>query len=238
MKIRFYLNKKLDCQMISEFINIDNGGGINFSRGITKIHPKLKIIESSNKKLSKKDKKLYLREFVDIYYNEHKVPMLDKIDSIKKAWKTRENKYISITEDFFVDFNFSKSDYIAYASIINCNPRFLESKTFQFFYKKSIPDAIHTIAHEILHFVFFDFIEKKMRKEIKNLSEDQIWDLSEIFNTIILGSSKYEEIIDKKFVIAYPDHEHYIPLFKKAYNKSKNAKEFITQGIYIILNKK
>lgn len=238
MKTRFYFNKKLDKQMISEFINIDNGGGMNFAQGILKIHPRLKPLKPSNDRLSNRDKTLLLKEYVDIYYNKNRSSMLHKIDSIKKAWKERENKYITITKEFFEGFDFLGSDYIAYASIVNCNPRFLESKTFQFFYKKSAPDAIHTIAHEILHFIFFDFIEKKMKKEIKILSEDQLWDLSEIFNTILLSSERYQEIINKKFVISYPDHKHYIPLFKKAYKKSNNARDFITAGIDIILRKK
>jgi hypothetical protein len=238
MKTRFYFNKKLDRQMISEFIKIDNGGGINFAQGIFKIHPRLKPLEPSNDKLNNRDKALFLKEYLDFYYNKNGSSMLHKIDSIKKAWKKKENKYITITEEFFEDFDFSKSDYIAYASIINCNPRFLESKTFQFFYKKSTPDAIHTIAHEILHFIFFDFIEEKMKKEIKHLSEDQIWDLSEIFNTILLSSSRYQKIINKKFIIVYPDHKHYIPLFKKAYKNSTNARDFIIAGINIILRKK
>lgn len=238
MKTRFHFNKKLDKQMISEFINIENGGGINFSDGIIKTHPKLKILKPSNDKLSARHKVSYLKEYVDTYYNKNKPTMLSKINFIKKAWKKKENKFIAIAENFFEGFDFSESDYIAYASIINCNPRFLESKTFQFYYKKSIPDAVHTIAHEILHFIFFDFIEKEMKKEIKNLSEEELWDLSEIFNTVLLGSKRYEKIVDKKFVIPYPDHSIYIPLFKKAYKKSKNAREFIAQGVAIILNKK
>ncbi|MFZ2154301.1 MAG: hypothetical protein WAV16_03670 [Candidatus Moraniibacteriota bacterium] len=238
MKIKFCLNKNLDRQMISEFININDGGGIDFAKGIIKTHPKLKKIIPSSNKLSTNDKKIYLQEYVNFYYNKNKSPMLQKIDLIKKAWKTKETVYVDTTKDFFDNFDFSKNDYTAYASIINCNPRFLESKTFQFFYRKSESDAIHTIAHEILHFIFFDFIKKKMKKEIKDLSEDQLWDLSEIFNVVLLGSNRYKGVVDKKLVIAYPDHQHYIPTFKKAYKNSNNAKEFIEQGILIILNKK
>ncbi len=114
----------------------------------------------------------------------------------------------------------------------------MESKTFQFFYKKPLTDATYTIAHELLHFIFFDFIEKKLKKEIKHLSEDQLWDLSEIFNVVVLKSPRYRHIINQKFIIPYPDHLCYIHQFEKTYKNSQNAEEFIRYGISIISAKK
>ena len=110
-------------------------------------------------------------------------------------------------------------------------------KTFQFFYKKPLADAIYTIAHELLHFIFFDFIKKKLKKEAKHLSEDQVWDLSEIFNVVVLKSPRYLHIVNQKFVIPYPDHRRYIHQFEKAYKNSQNAEEFIRQGISIVSKK-
>jgi hypothetical protein len=102
------------------------------------------------------------------------------MEQVNNIWRKKENRYVAVTEDFFGGFRFTKGKYIAYASIIDCNPRFLDSKTFQFFYKKSVSAAVYVITHELLHFIFFDFVEKRLKKEIKHLSEDQLWDLSEI----------------------------------------------------------
>lgn len=164
--------------------------------------------------------------------------MSRKIESVQKVWREQEKEYIAITKDFFGGFQFPKGKYIAYASIINCNPRFLESKTFQFFYKKPLADAAYTITHELLHFIFFDFIKKKFKKETKHLSEDQLWNLSEIFNVVVLKSSRYRHIVNQKFVIPYPDHQHYIRQFEGVYKNSQNAEEFIRHGISIISAKK
>ena len=164
--------------------------------------------------------------------------MLSKLKCVQEEWRKREQEYIAITQTFFSSFQFPEGKYIAYASIINCNPRFLDSKTFQFFYKKPVTDAIHTIAHELLHFIFFDFVKKKLRKEIRQLSEDQLWDLSEIFNVVVLESPRYRNIINPNSVIAYPDHQRYIKQFQKAYENSQNAEEFIRNGIAIIKAKK
>ena len=40
-----------------------------------------------------------------------------------------------------------------------------------------------------------------MKKDIKHLSENQLWDLSEIFNVVVLKSSRYRHIINQKFII-------------------------------------
>ena len=233
-KLRFYLNKKLDERMAEEFLNV-RGGGIDFGEGIVKIHPRLKSV------ISLKDiaqRKKIIRAYFDNYYKSHKKEITLKLKRVREAWQKQEQRYIAITQAFFDGFQFSESKYIAYASIINCNPRFLDSKTFQFFYKKSVADAVYTIAHELLHFIFFDFVEKKLKKEIKDLSEDQIWDLSEIFNVVVLKSSQYCHIINQKFVTAYPDHQRYIKQFQKTYENSQNAEEFIRKSIAIIKAKK
>jgi len=233
-KLRFYSNKKLDELMSEEFLNV-HGGGIDFGEEIIKIHPQLKSVKSL-KDVAQRKKAIHI--YFNNYYRIHKTVMLHKIENIRKIWRKQEQEYIAITEDFFGGFQFPEGKYIAYASIINCNPRFLESKTFQFFYKKPPADATYTITHELLHFIFFDFIKKKFKKEIKYLSEDQLWDFSEIFNVVVLKSPRYHHIVNQKFVIPYPDHLHYIHQFEKTYKNSKNAEEFIKHGLSIISLKK
>ncbi len=220
--------------MAEEFLNV-HGGGIDFGEGIVKIHPQLKSIKSLND-VAQKGKTIHV--YFDNYYRIHRTALSHKIESVRKIWRKQEQEYIAITEDFFGGFRFPKGKYVAYASIIDCNPRFLESKTFQFFYKKPLADAAYTITHELLHFIFFDFIKKKLKKEIQHLSEDQLWDLSEIFNVVALKSPRYRHIVNQKFVIPYPDHLRYIHQFEKTYKNSQNAEEFIRRGLSIISAKK
>ena len=233
-KLRFYLNKEFDKVMAEQFFNIQ-GGGIDFGQGTIKTHPKLKTVKNFKNNIAKKKA---LGIYLDEYYKLHKSAIAKKLTQVQKAWQLKENKYFTVTQNYFNGFNFLPGKYIAYASVINCNPRFLDSKTFQFFYKKSIADAVYTITHELLHFIFFDFVEKKLKKEIKHLSEDQLWDLSEIFNIIVLKSPIYSDIIDQKFIIPYPDHRSLIPQFEKVFKISKNAEEFIRHSIPIISVKK
>jgi hypothetical protein len=233
-KLRFRFNKKLDKCMAEEFLYM-RGGGIDFGEGIVKTHPQLRSVRSLKNSAQRKKA---LHGYFDSYYQIHKGAMLRRTQRIEEVWRKREREYITVTENFFDGFCFPRGEYIAYASIIDCNPRFLESKTFQFFYKKPLADATHTIAHELLHFIFFAFIEGVLKKEAAHLSENQLWDISEIFNVIVLGSPRYDSIINRRFVIPYPDHQRYIRKFEKAYQNSSNAEEFIRQGMAILAVKK
>lgn len=233
-KLRFYLNKKLDERMAEEFLD-EHGGGIDFGERIVKIHPQLKSVKSL-KNIKQREKAI--RVYFDNYYRTHRAVIHRNIERLRHAWYKREKEYSVITENFFGGFRFPKGKYIAYVSILNCNPRFLDSKMFQFFYKKPIADAIHTISHELLHFIFFDFIEQRLKKEIKMLLPDQLWNLSEIFNVIVLRSPRYRRIINKHFVRPYPSHRQYIRQFENAYRNSRDAEDFIQRGITIVKTKK
>lgn len=163
-KLRFYTNRQLDEIIAEQFLD-ERGGGVDFGEGIVKLHPKLRPIRLL-KDTAQKKKAIHL--YFNHYYRLHRAAMSRSIQRLRQAWYKREKEFITVTKKFFGGFQFPKGKYIAYASIINCNPRFLDSKTFQFFYKKPVADAVHTIAHELLHFIFFDFVEKNLRTRLKD----------------------------------------------------------------------
>lgn len=231
-RLRFYLNKDLDKYMASQFLN-EKAGGIDFGAGIIKTHPKLAKAKNSENK----EKTALINSYFNDYYQKNKGTLLKKLKIIKNSWRKKERDFFKITENLFNGFLFQDGMYVCYLSIIDCNPRFLESKTFQVFYKKDLNDAIYTIVHELTHFIFYDFIEKNLKEEIKNLSEDKIWDLSEIFNVIVLELDLYKNIIDDKIIRPYPDHKKYLPAFKKEFRQSKDIKEFILRGGKILKQK-
>ena len=228
-KVRFYSNKDLDKFMALQFLD-EKAAGVDFGKRIIELHPNLEI----TKEMDERQKKIVINKYFDDYYKKNKKSLQSRLLLFKEAWRKKEKDFFKVSESLFNNFSFQEGMYIAYLSIIDCNPRFLESKTFQVFYKKEINDVIYTIAHELLHFIFFDFLNQKLKKESKVLSEEKIWDLSEIFNVIILKSDLFKGIIDKKAAKPYPDHKKYIDSFEKAYKKSTDTKDFILRGIEIL----
>jgi len=228
-KIRFYLNKDLDKFIALQFLD-EKAAGIDFGKGIIKIHPKLK----KAKKAGQKKRQKIISKYFDEYYDRNRTILQKKLKLFRKEWRKKENDFFNISTSIFNGFEFQKGMYICYLSIIDCNPRFLKSKTFQVFYKKTVEEAIQTIAHELLHFIFFDFLSEKMKKEMKILSKEDVWNLSEIFNVVILKSNLYKDIIDKKTVYSYPEHRKYLLPFERIYKKSTDIKDFILKGIKIL----
>ena len=225
-KLRFYLNKNLDKFMALQFIDI-KAGGVDFGNSIIKDHLKLKNIRDFNQEKRKK----IINQYFDNYYKKNNSVLIKKLLLIREKWKEKENNFFKITQKIFGGFEFKKGMYIGYISIIDCNPRFLESKTFQVFYKKNIDEAVYVIAHELLHFIFFDYFNEKIKIDI---TEEKLWDLSEIFNIVVLESDYFKEIINKKYIKPYPEHKKYLSIFRKLFKDSKNIKDFITRGINLI----
>jgi hypothetical protein len=225
-KLRFYLNKNLDKFMASQFIDI-KAGGIDFGNSIIKNHPKLKDI----KKVDQKERKKIVNQYFDNYYRENSPVLIKKLFLIREKWKRKENDFFKIIQKIFNGFEFKKGMYIGYISIIDCNPRFLESKTFQVFYKKNIDESIYVITHELLHFIFFDYFNEEIKI---NTTEEKLWDLSEIFNIIVLESNYFKKIINKRYIKPYPEHRKYLPSFRKLFKDSKNIRDFIIKGINLI----
>ncbi len=227
-KLRFYFNRNLDKFMAAQFLD-EKMGGIDFGVNIVKLHPLLRS--------SKKDRgarKKTLDKYFKQYYRSHRREMSQKASRIKEAWRDVEDEFVITTERLLGGFRFPSGRYIAYPSIVDCNPRFLVSKTFQFYYRKVPTDAVHTIAHELLHFIFFAFVKSRLKNAIKKLPEEKLWDLSELFNVIILQSPSYRKLINPHYAHPYPDHQKYVSRFETAYRKSRAIEEFIRNGIAII----
>jgi len=175
-------------------------GGIDFGRGLVTLHPTLKILET----LDKEEKIHFIRDYVDRYYrrNGHILAQFAKTYTLE--WRSVEEQFYRAANQIFPNYPWPKGLYICYLSIFNSNPRFLENKTFQMYYR--YPYGVKSIvAHEMLHFIFYDYVEKKFTKEIQQIPSQKIWILSEVFNNIILSLPEFIRLTEKE-PLFYPDH--------------------------------
>ena len=101
-------------------------------------------------------------------------------------------------------------------------PRYLKDKTFQFPYRHKKKNFIPVvIAHEMLHFIFYDYIHKKFPKYKSYKYDFFIWHVSEIFNEIVQNSPKWFKVFKAKSM-GYPEHKRIVnKLSKKYYKKDK-----------------
>lgn len=225
--IKFHINRTLDKKMAHEFIDPVNNkevGGVDFMYYILKMHPKLK----GCLKLDRGARKAFIGKYVYECYAKDLKKLEVKKKEFQKRWDIVEEKFFDNCAIFFGDSYWPKGRYISYVSIFDMGPRFLESCTFQTFWKLD-NFLIDTIAHELLHFKFYDFWGKNFKGK---MNEGQIWHLSEIFNDIVQSDDKFVEIQGHKTNLCYPDHKKLFNRYCSLWEKSnRSAKVFIEKSI-------
>jgi len=198
-KLKFKINKELDKKMCFNFLGA-KAGGIDFGAAIIKDHPSLEKLNE----LNIEEKISLINKYVDNYYFKYRQVLNRFLKKFKTEWQSVEDQFYLETNKIFKDYPWPKGLYICYLSIFDCGPRFLENKTFQVFYRHSY--GLKFLAfHEMLHFIFYDYLEKKFAKEIANISTEKIWVLSEVFNNIIFSTPEFIKLTEKKPYF-YPEH--------------------------------
>jgi hypothetical protein len=198
-KLIFKLNKPLDKEMCLAFLGV-KAGGIDFGRGIITLHPALKELDV----LNIEEKKSFISDYVDKYYRQYGRILAKFAKTFTTEWRGVEEQFYRAVNQIFPDHPWSDGLYICYLSIFSSNPRFLENKTFQVYYRH--PYGVkHIAVHEMLHFMFYDYVEKNFSNELKGVSFQRIWVLSEVFNNIILSSPEFIKLTGKE-PFFYPDH--------------------------------
>lgn len=208
-QLRIELNKEFDKEICGSFINRQNAG-VDFGKGIIKLHPNLTLNNIS--------------EYFDSYYKQHKTELLMIVDQCQSKWDGISDGFFLACDKYFGNLLWPKGEYKAYLSIINCNPRFLENKTFQVYWKH--PDGfVYVAAHEMLHFLFFDLVQRLL--PTIDINDRKIWEISEVFNGLIMREPEFVEITGVLNIMQYPDLAELQIKLTDVWEKNKNARKFI-----------
>jgi hypothetical protein len=170
-------------------------------------------------------------EIIDAYFDEfykiYNTELQEKTTLFQSQWDEVEEKFINEAESLFNGFKFPEGKYIGYISSFNCNPRFLDNKTFQIFYKSN--SSVNIVSHEIMHFIFYAYTSNKFPTLTQNLDINSglWWDAAEVFNNVILSSEKFIRILKTKGDVGYPDHQKFILNAKDLYQQSLDIDDFI-----------
>lgn len=208
MKIK--LNKKLDKEVYLAFYDAVVGGA-DFGKKIRDDHPDI-------------TKENYI-EYIDNFYTANKGTLNSTLkDTLACFDEIKEPLFFELQKYFGKDY--SKENYTCYLSIFNCNPRYLENKSFQVYYKRSHDMRKEVIAHEMTHFAFYDYCDKL---GIKN--DNNLWELSEVFNVIFLNLPSIQRAIGAEELLFYPDLKNKLEEIKKIWAKQLSAEEFIKKSL-------
>ncbi len=217
--VNFEMNKEMDYWAVGEFLTFDPNDPI--SNTILDTHPSLK--DALN--LDSAEKMSFYKNYVDGVYAGKEEELIDTKKDLQKSWDLVEQEFLDETAKIFDNHPWPKGSYTGFLSIFNCNPRFLEEKTFQIYYKH--PEGlVYVCTHEMLHFMFYDYLEKNP-KLIETLPESMIWNLSEIFNVIILEKPEFVGITGNTNPSPYDEHKDLLSGSREMVENFYNAQDLI-----------
>lgn len=209
--LKFKLNPGLDAKIGAQFLTHQKAG-IDFGKNILKNHPEL----VSALKLEGEKRVRVVRDYLEGFYQQHRGELGKTLDRFRAEWSVAQQDFFETTRAVFEDHSWPSGMYICFLSIFNCNPRFLDTKTFQAYYRNRV-GILHNIAHEMLHFIFYDWLEKNKPDFIKKVGDKRIWVLSEIFDVLAFEQPEYS-LFRSKIPGGYPDIQ---PLAKQIQKRLK-----------------
>ncbi|MBU2025996.1 hypothetical protein KJ912_04670 [Patescibacteria group bacterium] len=218
-KLKFKFDSKLDFEIVWDFYNNPKYAGVDFwEKGALRHHDKLKAIEKKTKK------KFFLSNYAKSLYKQHKNEFEHRKKEIEILYKKKEQKFFNETEKIFKNHPWPKGKYIAYLSIFDFCPRFLDDKTFFVFMYDDDNNILMTIFHEMLHFIFYDYCLTKYSRIFKNLSTErgQFWEIAEIFNAVVQQTPVFSKLHGSINDIGYPELKLKAKKAKKAWDGNIN----------------
>lgn len=188
----------------------------------------------TSKKFSSSERNKIITEYTKHIYKINKKDITDGVNDTKKRWKKIESRFYKLVNRIFQGHPWPKGSYTGMASIYLMYPRNIQKKTFYFPYKNVKFDPLGVITHEMLHFIFFDFIKKKYKltenSKFRGKNAEYVWQVSETFNNTIENWKPYKELFmeDSK---PYPGCEEMFKAMKKQWNKKPEINSFLDKWL-------
>lgn len=217
--LKFKIDYKKDVLSFFAFVRdaeFDEGRSLNWA--VLNVHSYFKKYKSGlTLEISKKEADDFIKDFYEKNYTE----MEKNLKVYEGNWNKEQKDFYLLVQDLFGQRKWSEGKYIAYPTIWGMYPRFLEDKTFQLPYKcKNKKNINTTIAHEMLHFIFYDYFYEQYPKYSKDELNFFVWNVSEIFNSVIQNSPKWLKVFKTKNM-DYPEHEKIIKKLSKKYHQKE-----------------
>lgn len=182
-----------------------------------------------DKKISAKKREKIIKKYTEKNFNDKnkQEAIINGTNQAVKEWEKIEAAYFRLISRIFKNHPWPKGNYRGFASIFNMYPRYINQKIFFFPYTHKIPKyANKVIAHEMLHFIFFDYIHERYglreRSKIKNRPDNFVWQVSETFNNVMENWKPYNMVMKDKGE-PYPGTEKIFKLMTKQWQEKQDV---------------
>lgn len=185
--------------------------------------PKTGLYEIKKEELEKQTKE---------FYSVHAHDVEKHCEQMHKHWNQYKNQFLHTCEELFSSETFMEvTEFTAYPTLWKVYIQQIEQCAISFPLATDMHDkdeAIYIVIHELLHAFFYQYVET-----VSNLqSRNDLWDIAEIFNSIVLNQARFKIFYPSHTVTAYPAHSDIIKMITRSdINDNDNAKLVIERII-------
>ena len=229
--IELKFDQKLDQDKAWYFYSNPECGGCDFwKERALKHHPKLIKIKSAE------DSKKFLYEYISDFYSSNNEEIQIFRKNTIKYLRQEQDKFFLKVDKIFKGHHWPKRKFIGYFSVFDFCPRFLDSGEFQIFIYDKRNLQLFTIFHEMLHFIFYDFGQKRFPETLGKMDteEGKFWVLAEVFNSVVQDTNDFIDLHGKIKNIGYPDHKKLISLGRSLWKKNPDINNWISEMLKLI----
>ncbi len=231
-KIKFIIDYKKDAKNAFDFLSWNKTEPYYLEKFLPE---HLHFILDKN--FTQKEKKKIIRAYTKKFFIDNKKELLSHTIQVKKSWLKKSRQYYKLMDKVFKNHKWPSSNYRAVASIYNMFPRYIEEKIFFFPADRSQPEFVNkVIAHEMTHFIYFDYLKKKYKlsedSKIKGKPDDYVWLISEIFNYVLEEWQPYNKLFkNEKNRKPYFGNEKLIKQIKHDWQKNQDIDYLIKKWL-------
>ncbi|MFH1585109.1 MAG: hypothetical protein ABIB12_03225 [Patescibacteria group bacterium] len=219
-KVRFYVSCKKDVEAFFCFLRdtrYDKGRA--FREAVLLKHPSLRQYVSLERHSANKTA---IEGYVRNFYARNRFSINSNLGVYKKNWFEIQDQFYALADEIFPSRYWPKGKYIAYPTMWGLYPRYLEDKTFQVPFAHPRTKYVNVvIAHEMLHFIFYQYFFAKWPKYKENEYSFFVWNVSEIFNTVVQNSPRWFKVFELPS-LGYPEHEKIVKILQEKYCGTSN----------------
>lgn len=200
-------DQSLEQEIAWNFYNCPEFGGCNFwEERALKHHPEISTLKDVQ------EPKDFLHEYISRYYDLRCEEIQSLGRQTEEYLRQEEDNFFSIANKIFKGHPWPREEFTGNFSIFDFCPRFLEDGGFQVFIYDTRNLQLFTIFHEMLHFIFYDFVQEKFPETLGRMDteEGKLWDIAEIFNAVIQDTDDFVRLHGKIEDMGYPDHKKLI----------------------------
>lgn len=209
------INQNLDKEVYLDFADFAVAG-MDFGARIRRDHPTV----------TRENYEQYITDF----YKKNDTLLQSAVAELQSHLDQTQAEFFAAAQAVYQK-DYSNQVFTGALSIFDCNPRYPERNLFQVYSQRDLLGKGEVAFHEVMHFLFFHYCAEHCADVIAGYDQNSgpYWELSEIWNVIILNEPAFQNILKREEHMFYPHLEAALPQARKIWTESRSVREWVVK---------